>query len=87
MGGRVAFWRQRSAKKQVVKGTTQHGYEWSDLVFVHPTTPGLNIRHNLTGHICAVDLKFGRQLFLGKPALHTQFDQMLTDVIGLRPHT
>jgi len=51
-----------SAEEQFIKVAAQHFKETQDMVFINPPPPGLDVRHDLTGHVRLGELQFGGQL-------------------------
>lgn len=82
----MSGWSPAWTKKNIIKGTSKHFREMSDLVFADGATSRFDIRDDLPGHVGAVDLHLSRQLFLGQASKSAKSGNILADVIGLGLH-
>ena len=72
----------RDTEEQFIEIAAQHFDEATDMIFIDPATPGLDVGHDLTGHICLGDLQSGGQLLLRQPSAQAELGQVRADVIG-----
>ena len=56
------------------------------MVFIYPPPPGLDVRHDLTGHVRLGELQFRGQLLLRQPPAQAELGQVRADIVSPALH-